>query len=120
MFYSHSSATMAEQRQSTVFFSRQVVYPILVTVYHTLQCQSMNILPLLQGSGYPTVEGDVDSDVLRTALSEAGPNSSTGAWCLFSVDVMNLYGRPFEVTFSRKQEGKQELDMRYPVRPDHR
>jgi len=31
-------------------------------------------------------------------------------WCLFSIEVRNTYGLPFEVTFERMNKGRDELD----------
>jgi len=28
------------------------------------------------------------------------------SWCLFSLDVRNTYGSPFEITFEREQAGR--------------
>lgn len=39
----------------------------------------------------------------RALLSVDGDSSE---WCLWSLDVRNLYGRPFEVIFDRNQEGE--------------
>lgn len=35
-----------------------------------------------------------------------GPNEEAGDWCLFTVDVRNTYGMPFQVTFERSQDGQ--------------
>jgi hypothetical protein len=67
------------------FFLRSLSYPLLVTVYHTLECHAMDIVPY--GGGL-------------------SPGDSPKMWCLFMIDVKNLYGQPFEVTFERTQEGK--------------
>ena len=46
----------------------------------------------------PTMEpGQSQKALLRSA---DGPG-----WCLFTIDVRNTYGLPFEVTFERIQEG---------------
>ena len=36
-------------------------------------------------------------------------------WCLFTVDVRNTYGMPFEVTFERDQEGQAMSCTRYDL-----
>ncbi|KAI9466349.1 TRAPP II complex [Lactarius psammicola] len=79
------------RRQSTLsqppetFHTRQLSYPVLVTVYHMLECHNMDIFPLGQGA------------VLFKDVEEEG-------WCLFSIDVRNTYGLPFEVTLDRVQK----------------
>jgi len=65
---------------------------MVVTVYQMLECYGMDILP---HPSYPTAGKDVD-EVLLTNQS---------GWCLFSVDVRNTYGSPFDVTLERVQEG---------------
>ncbi|KAG8710483.1 hypothetical protein FRC09_000112, partial [Ceratobasidium sp. 395] len=66
------------------FFLRALSYPLLVTVYHTLECHAMDIIPYSGG---------------------LSPGDSPKMWCLFMIDVKNLYGQPFEVTFERMQDG---------------
>lgn len=48
----------------------------------------------------PTVSSSVDvwDDVLR-------PEEEANDWCLFTIDVRNTYGIPFEVTLERNQDG---------------
>lgn len=43
-----------------------------------------------------------DSSCHKTALSTQDPDD----WCIFSVEVRNTYGIPFEVTFEREQPGE--------------
>ncbi|KDQ07911.1 hypothetical protein BOTBODRAFT_139417 [Botryobasidium botryosum FD-172 SS1] len=83
-----------------VFYTRQILYPILVTVYHALECHDMDIIPF-QKIDAP-LQSDGDDERVRRALLDV---NDEGDWCLFSVDVRNVYGLPFEVTFERKQEG---------------
>lgn len=69
----------------------------MVTVYRMLESHGMDILP------YPLYPMELDSKY-------AGNNSNLfvedkGAWCLFSVDIKNTYGTPFEVSIERKQKG---------------
>ena len=40
------------------------------------------------------------------------PEDDAKLWCLFMIDVKNLYGQPFEVTFERVQDGEQ---LRYSI-----
>lgn len=86
-----------------VFYTRQLSYPLLVTVYHMLECHAMDISHYLgeELSGREAVHASGDARKIQPLLSiedEVG-------WCLFSVDVRNTYGLPFEVTFDREQEG---------------
>ncbi|GJE90813.1 TRAPP II complex [Phanerochaete sordida] len=75
------------------FHTRQLSYPVLVTVYQMLECFNLDILPYSPDTAFlspeehraPLLIGDVDD------------------WCIFSVEVRNTYGIPFEVTFERDQ-----------------
>lgn len=62
-----------------------------VTVYHMLECHDMNIMPL-----------DALSNISDELLQK---NADPHEWCLFSVEVRNTYGSPFEVAFDRTQRG---------------
>ncbi|KAJ7063346.1 TRAPP II complex [Mycena amicta] len=89
----------------TVFHTRQLSYPVMVTVYHMLECQGMDILPF---SSYPS---DMEEPDEQYRANEAG-------WCLFSVEVRNTYGLPFEVSFERIQPaGKQRSTTSTTVSP---
>ena len=78
------------------FYTRQLTYPVLVTVYHMLECYDMDILSYSGlndrvgvGRGNPPLRESEDDD-----------------WCLFSIEVRNTYGLPFEVTFERMDKGQ--------------
>ena len=97
--YAHCDPT------SDKFYTRQILYPVLVTVYHTLECHVMDILPFVRILAAPPPV-DEDEDVERKARRELlDIKDDEGDWCLFSVDVKNSYGLPFEVQFERRQSG---------------
>ena len=77
------------------FYARQLTYPVLVTVYHMLECYDMDIL------SYSGLNDGVEAGCLDPFLEE---NEGRG-WCLFSIEVRNTYGLPFEVTFERTEKG---------------
>src|SRR5712671_1346173 len=85
-------------RPPEMFHTRQVPYPVLVTVYHALECHNVDIFPL--SVGYYEAEKTPASArrLLFKDVEEEG-------WCLFSIDVRNTYGLPFEVTLERVQKG---------------
>ncbi|KDQ60798.1 hypothetical protein JAAARDRAFT_31778 [Jaapia argillacea MUCL 33604] len=101
------------QKPVDVFYTRQATYPVLVTVYHMLECHSMDIIPYhgTDVRGEPTKPSSWEIGEL---LSQIGDGVG---WCLFSVDVRNTYGLPFEVTFSRVQEGAPEASVTSLVPP---
>ncbi|KAH7889670.1 TRAPP II complex [Phlebopus sp. FC_14] len=80
----------------SVFHTRQLTYPVAVTVYHMLECHAMRIMPL-------TALSCLDYDPLHTNTLLTGVGDPHG-WCLFSVEVRNTYGLPFEVTFDCSQD----------------
>lgn len=93
------------QEPAEVFHTRQLSYPVLVTVYHMLECHAMDILSY---SGATTAlspyagEDDLVDAKVRRSLLHVGDIAD---WCIFSIEVRNTYGLPFEVTFERNQEG---------------
>jgi hypothetical protein len=73
----------------------------MVTVYHMLECHGMDILP------FPSHSSD-DSDAVddwKKARRHDLYIDDEASWCLFSIEVRNTYGLPFEVSFDRNQEG---------------
>jgi hypothetical protein len=85
---------------SEVFYTRQLSYPVTVTVYHMLECHDMSLMSMV----------DVDCDIADWAGNSVTQIFSevddSAEWCLFAIDVRNTYGLPFEVTFKREQAGK--------------
>lgn len=78
------------------FYTRQLTYPVLVTVYHMLECYDMDIL------SYSGPNDRIGIGHLDPSLEE----SEDYSWCLFSIEVRNTYGLPFEVTFERMDKGQ--------------
>ncbi|RDB21392.1 hypothetical protein Hypma_011623 [Hypsizygus marmoreus] len=87
--------------ETEVFHTRQLSYPVMVTVYHMLECHAMDILP------FPPFSPDGDDAIDAQVRARRGTLyvDDEGSWCLFSVQVRNTYGLPFDVTFERLQEG---------------
>ncbi|KAI6109782.1 TRAPP II complex [Pisolithus sp. B1] len=76
------------------FYARQLTYPLTVTVYQMFECYDMTIMPV----------DAVDSLFSRSSMPTIGVDDFH-KWCLFSIEVRNAYGLPFEVTFTRSQDG---------------
>lgn len=68
-----------------------------VTVYHMLECHDMSVMPLNALSA-------INDDSLQR---DGDPHE----WCLFSIEVRNTYGLPFEVMFKRTQQGEVEFPL---------
>lgn len=79
---------------------RQVSYPLMVTVYHMLECSSMDILAFPSYS-HSLLRGKKEAAQVKYLNVE-----EESGWCLFSIEVRNSYGSPFDVTLVRTQKGK--------------
>ena len=64
-----------------------------VTVYQMLDCYGMDIIPF---PSYSTAGIGADGALLVNG----------SGWCLFSIEVRNAYGSPFDVILERVQEGE--------------
>jgi Transport protein Trs120 or TRAPPC9, TRAPP II complex subunit len=85
-------------RPSETFHTRQLSYPVHVTVYHMLECHNMDILPL-------SVLGHEAENAPRNKRQDLLKDVEADGWCLFCIDIRNTYGLPFEVTLERVQKG---------------
>ncbi|KAG1782538.1 TRAPP II complex [Suillus placidus] len=96
---------------SEVFYTRQLSYPVTVTVYHMLECHDLRLMPMV----------DVNYDDINHRASNSVhllPEVDDPAeWCLFAIDVRNTYGLPFEVTFEREQAGTESAAVSSTVPP---
>ena len=95
-------------RPSESFHTRQVSYPVLVTVYHMLECHNMDIFPLVVGDYEAEKSTANQRQALFNDVEEEG-------WCLFTIDVRNSYGLPFEVTLERAQKGLGRVASKYNI-----
>lgn len=99
------------------FHTRQIAFPILMSVYHTLECTALNVLRI------PTLAATPPSPADRASAADPPSSSASAAmargssvstlaraleddkdrdFCLVAVDVRNTYVQPFEVSFRRK------------------
>ena len=99
---SYSYTSRPESDRLGMFYVRQVSYPLAVTVYHMLECHGMDVLPFPSYTYHP----DFHNKLKETGGSKGGlVLDEDWGWCLFSVDVRNAYGLPFDVTFWRVEDG---------------
>ncbi|KAL7409219.1 TRAPP II complex [Mrakia frigida] len=97
-----------QDRPTSYFHTRQITFPLLISVYPTLECTSLDILRLPTSSKIlattPSASGstlkELGEEPLEVALRREEDEEDH---CLFAVDVRNVYGQPFEVTFERKE-----------------
>ncbi|KAI0062282.1 hypothetical protein BV25DRAFT_1945461 [Artomyces pyxidatus] len=119
MSYSHVHRRQSSlQEPSDIFHTRQLSYPVLVTVYHMLECHGMDILPF-EAEEYLDIarsndeHGQASGNSIRPLLRDVEEDG----WCLFSIDVRNTYGLPFEVTFERVQKDSPSASTTRMVAP---
>ncbi|KAH8106969.1 TRAPP II complex [Cristinia sonorae] len=106
------------QEPQEVFHTRQLSYPVLVTVYHMLECHSMDILPYSPDTVAELLATMDESEEHTAASRRTLLNvSDVAEWCIFTVDVRNTYGLPFEVTFERDQPDVEEASTTLLVPP---
>lgn len=107
--YSYAHRTDLEG-PSDYFYTRQISYPIRVTVYPMLQCHNMDLIP------FPSYHDHLQAREGNTQSRHLDIDDGT-SWCLFSVDVRNTYGSPFEVTFEREQAGVSQANTTTTIPP---
>lgn len=95
--YAYSRHALEADPPVDNFYARQLTYPVLVTVYHMLECYDMDILSY---SGLNDRSGARHDDPSVDEIEDQ-------SLCLFSIEVRNTYGLPFEVTFERIDEGEE-------------
>ena len=114
----------------SIFHTRQITFPVLFTVYHTLDPHSLDLIRLSPSSSKDTTQsmsngflpipnGDLSSRRSSGAITPRSPGFPTigdalltermavemdEKHCLLGLSVRNVYGVPFEVTIARKAE----------------
>jgi hypothetical protein len=88
---------------SNTFHTRQIIFPILISVYHTLECTAMDVLRLPLSSSMRSRD--------RKKASNSEHVEEVEEQCLVAVDVRNLYGQAFEVSFARSGGEQPLLDQ---------
>lgn len=106
------------------FFTRTITFPVLFTVYHTLEPHDLDILRFSPASAFSAppephslstsapdphrrpgmtprstsfAHASLHVDRLRSALEDEADDDH----CLFAISVRNVFGVPFEVCLSR-------------------
>lgn len=91
---SYANTQSNNEENPDTIYGRQLVYPVLITVYQMLECQALNISSLTSIN----TQGDLNGSSWGKTLQ----GTTTEEWCLLSVHVLNSYNLPFEVTLSYK------------------
>ncbi|WVQ72946.1 hypothetical protein IAR50_002508 [Cryptococcus sp. DSM 104548] len=82
---------------SNSFYTRRISFPVMFTIYHAIECHSLD-LTYLGGSAHA-------SQALKdTPLYDAISAENDTDHCLLGLSFSNVYGVPFEVTLARKGE----------------
>lgn len=95
-----------------VFYTRQLSYPVTVTVYHMLECHDLRLMPMVDVN-----YDDLGSGASHSVIHLLPEIDDPAEWCMFAIDVRNTYGLPFEVTFEREQAGTQNAVVSSTVPP---
>lgn len=104
---SYSYARRPSETPSEVFQTRQIIYPIDITVYSVLECRSMDIVPHWQTKGTASAPAFLSQQDIDRYLLGVGQETD---WCLFAIDVQNNHNTPFQVTITRESEGNAQKD----------
>ncbi|WVQ81064.1 hypothetical protein IAT38_003171 [Cryptococcus sp. DSM 104549] len=97
---------------TSTFYTRQITFPVLFTVYHTIECHSLTLTRLRTSSHHTApsngaILGTSSDDALRDAINMENDE----VHCLLGVSVRNVYGVPFEVTLERRSGKALGFDM---------
>ena len=93
--YANTQESHKTDTSVDLVYGRQLIFPVLVTVYQMLQCHSLHISPLAPVDVQSVTASDGTrqwSDIFRSVTANE--------WCLLSMHVSNDYNLPFEVTLS--------------------
>ena len=107
------------------FRTRQITFPVLFTVYHTLDAHSLDLVKLVpaqrtgrsaehkglsappmlsrKSSGGVTRRGGSFPSVDDALAREQIGSNMDGKHCLVALSIRNSYGVPFEVSLARKE-----------------
>ncbi|KAF8163323.1 TRAPP II complex [Crassisporium funariophilum] len=98
---------------SDVFYMRQVSYPLMVTVYHMLECYAMDLLPF---PSYQHSQRQRNNNPETDKINHLNIEDDAG-WALFSIEVRNSYGSPFDVSLVRTQEFESSISSTATIPP---
>ncbi|WVQ65923.1 uncharacterized protein L199_004101 [Kwoniella botswanensis] len=140
-YLNRSSSSSGEERPNndsapSSFHTRQITFPILFTVYHTIEAHSLDLIRLGSSSinvdttarpseNGPVANGDIsklerssstsqiNQDRLRNALEVENDDEH----CLLALSVRNIYGVPFEITLERNNQDEGSVQCTRLVPP---
>ncbi|GAA5864034.1 hypothetical protein JCM1840_000679 [Sporobolomyces johnsonii] len=112
-------------RSTKTFHTRQLFCDVFMTVHrtlvaHTLEISRLKALPEMiatHGRSASVVHLGKRGAALDKRLEDSLRDVDDGEHCLVSVDVMNVYGKPFEVKIERKEEQNEFYQVRQRIEP---
>ncbi|SCV69753.1 BQ2448_1147 [Microbotryum intermedium] len=108
----------AKTDSTTVFHTRQILCDVFMTVHRALLAHTLDILRLqalpehvafAHGRSASVAHLGRRGAALNQRLEQSLRDVDDGEHCLVSIDVMNAYGKPFEVKIERCEEVVTEL-----------
>ncbi|GAA5876487.1 hypothetical protein JCM16303_003552 [Sporobolomyces ruberrimus] len=112
-------------RSSKMFHTRQLFCDVFITVHRAVVAQSLDIARLRALPESQSVHSRSASVVnlgkrdaaLDKRLEDSLRDVDDGQHCLVAVDVMNVYGKPFEVKLERREEQNEFYQVRQRIEP---
>ncbi|WRT67660.1 uncharacterized protein IL334_004632 [Kwoniella shivajii] len=126
---SGSSQIEGDGDLSKTFYTRQITFPVLFTVYHTIDCHSLDLIRLGSSDVSPVALNNVKINGLLRPRLERLPSTSAVSeeclrnilndendddHCLLALSVRNVYGVPFGVSLQRKGDEAVECTRLVP------
>ncbi|ODN75626.1 hypothetical protein L198_08156 [Cryptococcus wingfieldii CBS 7118] len=82
---------------SNSFYTRRISFPVMFTIYHAIECHSLDLTYL--GGSEISSQSSKDASLYEVVSAENDTDH-----CLLGLSFSNVYGVPFEVTLARKGE----------------
>ncbi|KAK4057137.1 hypothetical protein OIO90_001632 [Microbotryomycetes sp. JL221] len=112
-------------QEAGIFHTRRIVLDVFMTVHralvaHTLDIQRLKALPesaTSHGRSASVVQLGRKGAALDQRLEDNFKDVDDGEHCLVAVDVMNTFGKPFEIQVERKEDEHDFFSVRQRIEP---
>ncbi|KAM0789161.1 hypothetical protein ACM66B_000010 [Microbotryomycetes sp. NB124-2] len=112
-------------KRSGVFYTRRLVLDVFMTVHralvaHTLDVQRLKALPesaTTHGRSASVVQLGRKGAALDQRLEDNFKDVDDGEHCLVAIDVMNTFGKPFEIKVERNEDEHDFFSVRQRIEP---
>ncbi|WWC70625.1 uncharacterized protein I206_104576 [Kwoniella pini CBS 10737] len=136
---STSQQDNVESSSDNTFYTRQITFPVLFTVYHTIESHSLDLtrlttvsshLPNGMNDGYdklengnghktrPTLIRISSTSQAEDQLKKVLQDENDDDHCLLSLSVRNVYGVPFEITLQRQADADDTVTCTRLIPPE--